>query len=180
MGATPAVQIATELATVADVTITTRKPLRWQRQRILGRDFHWWLDRTGLDTSPLGPRILKSSRVPVIDDGRYQAAVRAGRPDHRPLFTRIDGDRLLWTDETRERVDALILATGYRPGLGYLGVADQPEHRGGVSTDVPGLGFVGLEHQRSLASATLRGVGRDAAHVLTALVRQRSGRQPVH
>lgn len=179
-GGNSAVQIATELAAVADVTITTRTPLRWQRQRILGRDFHWWLDRTGLDTSSLGPRLLTDSRVPVIDDGRYRAAVVAGRPDHRPMFTRIDGDRLLWADGTRERVDALILATGYRPDLAYLGVPGTPAHRGGVSTDVPGLGFVGLEHQRSLASATLRGVGRDAAHVLTALVRQRSGRQPVH
>lgn len=179
-GGNSAIQIATELAQVAHVTITTRGRLRWQRQRqrILGRDFHWWLDRTGLDTSPLGPRLVKGS-VPAIDDGRYRAAVKSGRPDHRPLFTRIDGDRLLWTDSTRERVDALILATGYRPDLGYLNVLGQPAHRGGVSAEVPGLGFVGLERQRSFASATLRGVGRDAVHVLKALVRQRSRREPV-
>ena len=164
---------------VADVTVTTCENLRWQRQRILGRDFHWWLDRTGLDTSPLGPRLAKGT-VPVIDDGRYRVAVRAGRPDHRPLFTRIDDDRLLWTDGNRERVDTLILATGYRPDLGYLGITGRPPHRGGVSTDLPGLGFVGLERQRSFASATLRGVGRDAAHVIEALVRQKPRRQPIH
>jgi putative flavoprotein involved in K+ transport len=178
-GGNSAVQIAAELAEVADVTITTRGPLRWQRQRILGQDFHWWLNRTGLDTSPLGPRLVKGT-VPAVDDGHYRAAVKAGRPNHRPLFTRIDGDHLLWTDSTRERVDALILATGYRADLGYLGLTDRPAHRGGVSTDLVGLGFVGLERQRSFASATLRGVGRDAAHVLKALVRQRSRRQPVH
>jgi putative flavoprotein involved in K+ transport len=171
-GGNSAVQIAVELAEVADVTLTTRGPLRWQRQRILGRDFHWWLDRTGLDTSRLGPKLVTGA-VPVIDDGRYRAAVRAGRPDHRPLFTHLDGDRLVWTDGTRERVDVLILATGYRPGLAYLGVTGGPAHRGGVSTAVPGLGFVGLERQRSFASATLRGVGRDATHVLRTLVRQR-------
>jgi putative flavoprotein involved in K+ transport len=179
-GGNSAVQIATELAAVAAVTITTRGALRWQRQRILGRDFHWWLDRTGLDTSPLGPKLAKGP-VPVIDDGHYRAAVRSGRPDHRPLFARLDGDRLQWTDGTRERVDALILATGYRPDLAYLGVvAGNPAHHGGVSTTVPGLGFVGLERQRSFASATLRGVGRDATHVLKTLVRRRSGRQAVH
>ncbi|WP_239160545.1 flavin-containing monooxygenase [Virgisporangium ochraceum] len=171
-GGNSAVQIATELAEVATVTIATRTPLRWQRQRVLGRDFHWWLDRTGLDTSPLGPKLVRGA-VPVIDDGRYRAALRAGRPDHRPLFTHVDGDRLVWTDGARERVDVLILATGYRPGLAYLGVTGTPAHRGGVSTDVPGLGYVGLERQRSFASATLRGVGRDATHVLRTLVRQR-------
>jgi putative flavoprotein involved in K+ transport len=170
-GGNSAVQIAVELAEVAEVTIATRGRLRWQPQRILGRDFHWWLDRTGLDTSPLGPRVAKGS-VPVIDDGRYRAAIRAGRPDHRPLFTMLDGDHLVWADGRRERVDALILATGFRPNLGYLDIAGVPPHRGGVSTTTPGLGFVGLERQRSFASATLRGVGRDATHVLKTLARQ--------
>jgi putative flavoprotein involved in K+ transport len=40
-----------------------------------------------------------------------------------------------------------------------------------VSTTMPGLAYVGLEHQRSFASATLRGVGRDVAYVLNALHR---------
>jgi putative flavoprotein involved in K+ transport len=178
-GGNSAVQIAAELAQTAQVTITSRGRLKWQAQRILGRDFHWWLDRTGLDASPLGPKLAKGT-VPVIDDGRYRAAIDAGRPDHRPLFTRIDGDCLLWTDGTRERVDALILATGYQPDLAYLGITGPPAHRGGVSTTMPGLGFVGLERQRSFASATLRGVGRDANQVLKTLVRQRSRAATVH
>ena len=119
----------------------------------------------------LGPRLAKGG-VPVIDDGRYRAAVAAGRPDHRPLFSRLDGDGVVWADGTRERVDVLVLATGYRPDLrlpGRHGALDEAGHRcidGGVSATVPGLGYVGLERQRSFASATLRGVGRDAAHVL--------------
>ena len=174
-GGNSAVQIAVELAEVARVTVATRGRLRWQPQRILGRDFHWWLDRTGLDTSRLGPRLAKGA-VPVIDDGRYRAAIGAGRPDHRPLFTMLDGDQLVWADGSREHVDALILATGFRSTLGYLDIAGLPLHRGGVSTTTPGLGFVGLERQRSFASATLRGVGRDATHVLKTLVRQRTRR----
>ncbi|PRX02628.1 putative flavoprotein involved in K+ transport, partial [Actinoplanes italicus] len=98
-GGNSAVQIAVELARVAAVSITTRGKLRFQRQRILGRDFHWWLTRTGLDTSRWGPRLV-SGTVPVIDDGRYRAAVAAGRPDHRPLPQRFDGDRIVWGDGT--------------------------------------------------------------------------------
>ncbi|PWK39779.1 flavin-containing monooxygenase [Actinoplanes xinjiangensis] len=179
-GGNSAVQIAAELARVASVTITTRGPLRFQRQRILGRDFHWWLTRTRLDTSRWGPRLVAGT-VPVIDDGRYRAALSAGRPDHRPLPQRFDGDRVVWADGTSERVDVVLLATGYRPDLPYLtgtGAVDAhgvPPHDAGVSTVLPGLGFVGLERQRSFASATLRGVGRDAAFVLDRLLR-RAGR----
>jgi putative flavoprotein involved in K+ transport len=180
-GGNSAVQIAVELAEVAAATIATRHRLRWQPQRILGRDFHWWLARTRLDTWGLGPRLARGS-VPVIDDGRYRAAVAAGRPDHRPMFRRVDGDRVVWADGTCERGDVLVLATGFRPELGYLqGTAaldghGAPVHDEGVSTTVPGLGFVGLERQRSFASATLRGVGRDAAYVLRALDQQSSRR----
>jgi putative flavoprotein involved in K+ transport len=172
-----AVQIAVELAAVATVTVASRRPVRWQPQRLLGRDVHWWLARTGLDTWRLGPR-LATGTAPVLDDGRYRSAIRTGRPECRPMFTRLDGDAVVWPDGRRERVDAVLLATGYRPDLGYLaGVgaldpAGVPMHDGGVSRTVPGLGYVGLERQRSFASATLRGVGRDAAHVLGVLAQR--------
>jgi putative flavoprotein involved in K+ transport len=74
----------------------------------------------------------------------------------------------------------VLLATGYRPSLAYLAgtgaldAAGNPVHDGGVSRTVPGLGYVGLERQRSFASATLRGVGRDAAHVLGVLADRRA------
>jgi putative flavoprotein involved in K+ transport len=184
-GGNSAVQIAVELAQVATASVATRVRLRWQPQRILGRDFHWWLVHTRLDRWGLGPRLAKGS-VPVIDDGRYRAAIRAGRPDHRPLFARLDGAAVVWADGSRERVDVLILATGFRPEVGYLagtGALDErgmPVHDGGVSSTVAGLGFVGLERQRSVGSATLRGVGRDAAHVLTALARSDDLAEAMH
>ncbi|GIJ52392.1 monooxygenase [Virgisporangium aliadipatigenens] len=183
-GGNSAVQIAVELAETARVSIVTRDRLRWQPQRILGRDFHWWLSRTGLDTSRLGP-LLANGGVPVIDAGRYRTAIAAGRPDHRPMFRRLDGDRVVWSDGSPERLDGVILATGFRPDVAYLhGTAavdgdGVPVHSGGVSRTVDGLGFVGLERQRSFASATLRGVGRDAAFVLRALNGARAGRRTV-
>ena len=81
----------------------------------------------------------------------------------------------MWSDGTREHVDTLILATGYRPAVSYLeplGALDEsgiPRQVSGLSTSVPGLGYVGLEWQRSFGSATLRGVGRDARHVIARL-----------
>jgi putative flavoprotein involved in K+ transport len=93
----------------------------------------------------------------VNDDGRYRRAITAGEPDQRRVVTAIDGDQVTWPDGTREHVDTVILATGYRPALSYL---DNPTQVRGLSTVHPGLGFVGLEWQRSFASATLRGVAR--------------------
>ena len=166
------VQVAVELAEVADVSLATRVPIRFRNQTPLGRDIHWWLKWT-LDRLPVQARGAKST--PVLDTGRYRAAIDAGRPDRREMFQRLTSDGVVWSDGVEEHVNAVILATGYRPNLGYLPEAafDEngwPAHRRGVSTTLPQLGYVGLPGQRSIASATLRGVGPDAARVVRALV----------
>jgi putative flavoprotein involved in K+ transport len=67
----------------------------------------------------------------------YAAAVRFGRPDRRPLFSRLTESGVVWDDGREEPVDAVLLATGYGPNLGYLGPlgalrADgRPDQRGG-------------------------------------------------
>ncbi|WP_329469767.1 NAD(P)/FAD-dependent oxidoreductase [Streptomyces sp. NBC_01723] len=167
-----AVQIAAELAETARVTLATRSPVKFAAQRILGRDLHFWTTRTGLDAAPLGRFLARPPAQPVFDDGRYRAALAADRPDQRPLFTSADGAELVWPDGRREEVDAIVLATGYRPDLPYLtdldGALDadgSPRHREGIATRAPALAFVGLEWQRSLSSNSLRGVGRDAERI---------------
>ncbi|UGQ10467.1 NAD(P)-binding domain-containing protein [Yinghuangia sp. ASG 101] len=173
-GGNSAVQIAVDLADVARVSLATRGPLKWFRQRTLGKDLHWWLTRTGLDTAPLS-RVLGGQTMAVIDDGRYKSALATGNPDHRPMFTTLAEDTVTWSDGTTEHLDTVILATGYRPHLNYLhnlGALDpdgKPQHKHGISTAVPGLGYVGLEWQRSLSSASLRGAARDAGYVLKRL-----------
>ncbi|WP_106400825.1 flavin-containing monooxygenase [Actinocorallia populi] len=180
-GGNSAVQIAIELAEHAHVTLATRHPLRFMPQRLLGHDVHRWLAWSGLDGAGWARPLLTGGKgTPVFDTGTYRQAIAAGRPDRRPMFTRLDGDQVFWSDGTRERIDTVLLATGYRPGVDYLsgtGALDddgRPLHRGGVSSACPGLGFVGLEWQRSFASATLRGVGPDARHVLGRLLEHRA------
>ncbi|WP_053627909.1 flavin-containing monooxygenase [Streptomyces sp. XY511] len=165
-----AVQIAAELARESRTTLATRAPVKFAHQHLLGRDLHFWLTRTGLDSAPLGRLLRTPPGQPVLDDGRYRAALAAGSPDRHPMFQRLDGDTVTWPDGATERLDALILATGYRPDLPYLaglgGALDasgQPRHQDGASSAHPHLAFVGLEWQRSLSSNSLRGVGRDAA-----------------
>jgi putative flavoprotein involved in K+ transport len=114
---------------------------------------------------------------PVLDAGRYQPAIAAGQPDWRPLFERLTPEGVRWTDGREEPVDSIILATGYRfqpdylAGLGAWDVQGHILQRSGRSLTVPGLFYVGLSFQRTYASATLRGVGPDAALVVRQLRR---------
>ena len=175
-----AAQIGVELTHHARVTLATRAPVKYAPQRILGRDMHWWAVTLGVDHLPVGPYLRNPPSVPVVDDGTYRATIDAGRPGRVPMFADIYGTRVTWPDGRTEQVDTILFATGYRPDLPYLTDLGALDHHGrprqirGLSTSHPGLGYVGLEWQRSLASATLRGVGRDARYVATRLLRHRT------
>ena len=78
------------------------------------------------------------------------------RLDTRPLDSRLG----TWLSR---------LADGKGPRV--LDTEGQALQQHGVSLTVPGLSFVGLSNQRTFASATLRGVGPDAAVVVRHLTR---------
>lgn len=144
-----AVQIAAELARTARVTLATRGPVKFAAQRILGRDLHFWTVRTGLDAAPLGRLLSHPPAQPVLDDGRYRAALAAGRPDRRPLFTGADGTKLLWSDGRREEADAIVLATGYRPHLPCLSGLDGALDPGGTPPGTERVSPLGCRAWRS-------------------------------
>jgi len=76
-----------------------------------------------------------------------------------------------------EPMDAatIVWCTGSRPDLAFLdipaaiGADGWPDHVRGLATHVPGLAFVGLPFQYSVASPTLMGMGRDADFVVARL-----------
>ncbi|MGW3607515.1 flavin-containing monooxygenase [Micromonospora sp. NPDC005161] len=176
-----AIQVAYELAPHARVTLTTRAPIQFMPQRIRGRDLHHWIHVTGADLLPRAVLTRLVRHAAVLDTGVYRAAIASGLLARREMFTAFTADGVIWPDGTDEAVDTVIFATGYRPNLGYLaalGTLERdglPRHAGGVSTTHPGLVYLGLEFQRSFSSNTLRGVGRDAIHVVTALTRALHG-----
>jgi putative flavoprotein involved in K+ transport len=171
-----AAQVANELAPVADVTLAARHPLRFIPQRIGGKDVHYWLRETGFDSLPAQWLSKISGGSLITDSVGFQQTLADGLLDVRPMFIGLDRDKVIWSENDRERIDAIILATGYRPSLDYLrelgalDAAGAPLHIGGVSTTHLGLAYVGLEYQRSFASNTLRGVSADAAAVAAPLV----------
>ncbi|MGC4938537.1 flavin-containing monooxygenase [Kribbella sp. DT2] len=173
-----AIQLAHELAAVAEVKLATRAPVRFLPQVRGGRDLHFWLDKLKLDLLPPAVLARLFSGTPVLDTGIYQAAIESGDLPRRDMFTAFDADGVVWPGGGREQVDVVLFATGYRPSLPYLRdlgapAADgMPLHRRGLSTTYPRLVYLGLEFQRSFSSNTLRGVHRDAQFVAGALARE--------
>jgi putative flavoprotein involved in K+ transport len=170
-----AAQVASELAPVAMVTIATRHPLRFIPQRLGGQDIHYWLRETGFDTLPAEWLRKITGGTVVTDSVGFQQTLAKGHVDRRPMFSALDGNQVVWSDGQLEPVDAIIVATGYRPSLAYLrelGALDAdaaPLHAGGISATHAGLVYVGPEFQRSYASNTLRGVSEDARAVVAPL-----------
>ncbi|GGG70359.1 flavin-containing monooxygenase [Paenibacillus radicis (ex Gao et al. 2016)] len=178
-GGNSAVQIAVELANTADVTIATIRPLKFVPQLYLGKDLHYWLTRTGLDhnQSLEEKRSLMKSIDGVIDNGIYQNAISQNKPDHKKMFKTFTQSGVIWDDDSQEEVDAVILATGYKPNftyLNHLSVLDEsgnPMQENGINQSSEKIYFVGLPWQTSFSSATIRGSGVDAEIVVQDLVK---------
>ncbi|MCZ8521884.1 MULTISPECIES: flavin-containing monooxygenase [Paenibacillus] len=171
-----AVQIAHELAQITDVTLTSRRPIQFAPQRLLGKDIHYWMDLLQLDQSRLGKWLLRSRSSGVLDTGVYRKAIENNAPRHRTMFQRFGEHGVFWEDGTYENMDTVIFATGFIPNSPYLmdlGALDEngsPIQKHGISMKFKGLYFVGLPWQNSLASATLRGSGKDAKMVVRDLL----------
>ncbi|MDF2647329.1 MAG: oxidoreductase [Paenibacillus sp.] len=175
-----AVQIGVELSEVSTTTLAVRTPVELLPQVKFGRDLHFWLIATGFDKFPF-PLFGRPVPEPttVIDSAGFKQRLESGKPNQRPMFTSLYEDGVVWEDGEKESVDAIICATGFRPNLSFLAGLNAlddrgfPKHKVGVSHVTDGLYFVGLSGQRSIASATLRGVGGDARYVVRKVTRKK-------
>jgi putative flavoprotein involved in K+ transport len=118
-------------------------------------------------------QFLRTRTVPILDHG-FVDAVRAGRIRVVAPVDDVTGAQVRLRDGTILRPDAVLCATGYRPGLeplvGHLGVLDDrgmPRvHGAAVLPDLPGLYFVGVTVE---LSGLLREIGLEAQAVARAL-----------
>jgi cation diffusion facilitator CzcD-associated flavoprotein CzcO len=130
------------------------------------------LTRYGLRLPGYGPitSIERYGRVPVLDVGTV-SAIKAGRIAVAPGVRRFTSEGATFADGRERRFDAVVLATGFRSGVGNLvdGAAPAlserqiPRHPTG---DVAGLHFVGY-----ITSPTgmLREIGLTAIEVAQAI-----------
>jgi putative flavoprotein involved in K+ transport len=131
-------------------------PLAWQdaNARAVQRLAFGDLARLGYPRSALGAftRAAADGVTVAVDDG-FIRALKAGRITMKPAIDRFDGPQVRFTDGTSCTPDAVICATGYRPGLeqlaGHLVTLDaggMPPITGARSSPAhPGLWFFGLD-----------------------------------
>lgn len=121
-------------------------------------------------------QFLRTCTVPILDHG-FVREVRDGRIKIVPAVDDISSDFVHLADGSIIRPDAVICATGYRPGLwdmvGHLGVLDECGtpliHGPDCSPAAPNLHFVGITVQ---LAGLLREIGLDARAVGRALGEQ--------
>jgi hypothetical protein len=122
----------------------------------------------------LSRTIVEDGRIPMLDIGTVRM-IRAGRIRVLPAVRRVFPTEVTFADGRTLPFDAVILATGYRPGLegvveGYVAISDargRPRVNGGPS-GIPGLYFVGYG---IAPSGALRAISQEAPRV-AALVKQ--------
>ena len=169
-------EVAVELARLgARVFLACPRPPRRPRQvpedGPLG-ELLWWL--SGLPVRFLPGRAGCRERTPLVHEGLFEALAQGEIrlvPRAVGLFSgglRLAGGELL-------ALDRIVWATGYSRETAWLrgqvtlGPRGLPRHRGGLSPEVRGLGFLGLPCMRTRRSGFLRGFAEDADAVVRGL-----------
>jgi cation diffusion facilitator CzcD-associated flavoprotein CzcO len=114
--------------------------------------------------------VEEDGRVPLIDIGTL-ARIRDGSIKIRGGIDRFTADGVVFSDGSPERIDAVILATGFRPDLRRLmpdvdGVFDRHgmPRVTGRATAAPGLYFCG---QITVSTGQFREIGIEAQRIAT-------------
>ena len=170
-------EIASDLARVTSVISAYRKPRYVLQKKVAGvpSDWQWYTHMGALRRAVMPPasygalmreRVLRVAGNPA-DFGApqpdtnflvaghslcqdYLTQVQAGTIRCRPTIVRAHGNQVTFADGSRERVDAVVCATGYRLDIPYLSAnlwavvgPDLRLHHRTMHPDLPGLGFVG-------------------------------------
>lgn len=136
-------------------------------RRLVGR-----LDDYGLQQADYGVswQVRRRRRIPLIDVGTLEH-IRAGNIRVFPGIERFEENDIVFSDGSREHFDAVVMATGYRPGLGKLLGRNHPEIdvdgvplHSGERSGMAGLFFCGF---RVVPTGMLREVGLEAQRIAT-------------
>jgi putative flavoprotein involved in K+ transport len=177
-GGNSGAQILADLLDVARVTWVTREPPTFLPDDVDGQ----YLFAQGTARY----QAIKEGRTPPVPrslgDIVMVAPVRAARDrgllKAEPMFTRFTETGVQWPDGREEQVDAVILATGFKPNLAHLSPLAMPNAQGRLEMSGlhaaahPRLFPLGYGDWTGYASATLIGVGRAAKAVVEAISTQ--------
>lgn len=167
------VSIAEECAQAGlQVLVSRRSGRTWLvPPRLLGLDIlHWFRPLEFLPRALFGSICRHGVHPPAYNNG-YRRFVAKGQIREVPEATQVTGKVVNFLDGSREEVDVIVAATGYRYQTPFL-PAEVGRAPGGhpltercESPDWPGLFFVGAPCARKLDSEFLRGIASDAEFV---------------
>lgn len=129
------------------------------------------LSKWGIVRPDVGPQrmVEERGRVPILDIGTV-AMIKAGRIAVRQGVKSVNERNVQFADGVNEAYDAIILATGYTPGLqdivhNFNSIADERQrpNRFAEETAIRGLYFVGY---RNPPTGALREIAREAKLVV--------------
>jgi cation diffusion facilitator CzcD-associated flavoprotein CzcO len=132
------------------------------------------LSRWGIVRPAVGPNrmIEDSGRIPILDIGTL-AQIKSGRIRVFPAVEAVLPRHVRFVGGRTEPFDAIVLATGYRPGLerfidDFASVSDGRGHpdRSGEESRLPGLFFIGF---RNPPTGALREIAAEAPRVALAI-----------
>ena len=171
-------QIALELAGSGRPTWLSGRDTGSIPRRVLGRDVYdwlWWTVMRPSVDSWAGRRLMGQlfAGDPLVGFSRRTLIIPTLTSVSRTVgvsngYPRLDDGRVL------EDVRTVVWCTGFRPDFRWIqlpvfGPEGYPEHRRGIVTGAPGLGFVGLRYQYRIGSSLLGGVHEDAEYVVRQL-----------
>lgn len=182
-------QIASELARSRRLVLARGTRQVVFPQRLLGRDIFYWFERLKFTDVPAGTIVGRffQRNEPIVGEAPEALARRLGL-ELRPRLIDTAGSFAAFADGRRERIDAVVWATGYRPDYSWIDLPTvddlgHPIHTAGVSI-LPGLFFLGLRWLTGRGSSLLGWVGHDAERLLPAIAahlqRARRSQDSVH
>ena len=129
------------------------------------------LAKLGLEKRDEGPfaEIVEARQIPVLDIGTL-AHIKRGAIKIRKGVDSLNGSEVRFADGTREPFDAIVLATGFRPGVARM----LPQHseildgEGRPRANADGLYFCGYDVSKARAGL-LRHIGHEARHIAAAI-----------
>ncbi|MEI5585393.1 MULTISPECIES: NAD(P)-binding domain-containing protein [unclassified Agromyces] len=134
-GGTSAIGFMLELEGVAaGLTWVSRRPIDWLDRQELDLEGASAAVAAQDEAARAGralPSIVSGTGVPK--SRRIAAGIDRGLLVAKPMFDRIEADRVVWSDGTSARADAIIWATGFRPELRHLAPLKLREKAGGVT-----------------------------------------------
>ncbi|KRC61227.1 pyridine nucleotide-disulfide oxidoreductase [Agromyces sp. Root81] len=136
-GGTSAIGFMLELEEVAaGLTWVSRRPIDWldrQELDLEGASAAVAMQDEAARSGRALPSIVSGTGVPK--SRRMAAGIERGLLVARPMFDRIEADRVVWEgeDSGMARADVIIWATGFRPDLRHLAPLKLREKAGGIT-----------------------------------------------